>query len=83
MRQIVGFWDDNDGGVRRMAIDLVQVLAQSSPVLPEVRELLEAPGAKQSSRLMTEITKRVKDPGYGDKDALNKLLNWYFANLRR
>ena len=45
--------------------------------------LLEAPGAKQSSRLMTEITKRVKDPGYGDKDALNKLLNWYFANLRR
>jgi hypothetical protein len=87
-QQLVGFWSDPDGVVRRAAIQLVELLGDSD--VPEIREYLatDAPSetvrtvpantaeASQPFSLRHEITRLLNDPRYQEKEALGRLLNW-------
>ncbi len=87
-QQLVAFWNDPDGVVRRTAIQLVETLGDSD--LPEIRDYLAAEPPTETARaaptnladtpqpfsLRHEITRLLNDASYPDKEALGRLLNW-------
>ena len=77
IEEIIKQWDSVDSNVRSTAITMIQYMCQ---VEMRAMKSYMANDSNTSSLLMTEITKRLNDPSYLDKENLSKLLSWYFAH---
>eukprot|EP00003_Mantamonas_plastica_P001725 TRINITY_DN1122_c0_g1_i1.p1 TRINITY_DN1122_c0_g1~~TRINITY_DN1122_c0_g1_i1.p1 ORF type:complete len:941 (-),score=347.31 TRINITY_DN1122_c0_g1_i1:3590-6142(-) len=75
INKIIDCWDDSDGVVRRLGIDLIKHLCEYQE--HEMQDFLVSKSGR-SSLLMMQITKRVNDENYLDREHLNELLKFYF-----
>jgi hypothetical protein len=75
------YWDDVDGFMRRSSISLMLSLCEGH--FSGLQSLLTVAedSEHQVCKMMVEITKRIKDPMYREKESLSKLLQWTFEHL--
>eukprot|EP00698_Gefionella_okellyi_P007202 TRINITY_DN1747_c1_g5_i2.p1 TRINITY_DN1747_c1_g5~~TRINITY_DN1747_c1_g5_i2.p1 ORF type:complete len:1304 (-),score=354.73 TRINITY_DN1747_c1_g5_i2:87-3998(-) len=77
INRLIHAWDDPDGVVKQVAIEMVQYLGETG--LPELRQYTVREGSTPPE-LMSQIMKRINNPMYRDKEPLNRLLKWYFQH---
>ncbi|KAI8848354.1 armadillo-type protein [Chytridium lagenaria] len=84
LEQLIRFWKDPDSEVRTIAIKMLQHLGESG--LPEVIEGfridLDDLMGQRPPDIMREVAAFLSNPDYCEKDHLNSLLSWRFAEGR-
>mmetsp|Transcript_28060 Transcript_28060/g.44984 ORF Transcript_28060/g.44984 Transcript_28060/m.44984 type:complete len:2071 (+) Transcript_28060:1711-7923(+) len=81
IKLLVSFWDDPDGYVRQTSIQLIETVGDAETIAsmindPVADEETKPPEAHFDLRI--EISKRMNNPVYSDKDSLNRLLQWCY-----